>query len=124
MNQESLTSSLQALRGYASVTGVILARGSKVVANQSDLLPFQTSEVATTLDDIAAYFRDENRNPDQLAFGYDGAQLLVFISEPNRLIITHRDANEIDLIAMAARAFLADYEMSMAALSFAKSRVA
>jgi hypothetical protein len=124
MNQEALTASLKALRGYASVTGVILARGSKVVAAQADLLPFQTSEVMTTLDDIIAYFRDENRKPDQLAFGYDGAQLIVFIQEPYRLIITHREANEIDMIAMAARAFLLDYEMGMMALSFAKGRVA
>ena len=124
MNQEAITASLQALRGYASVTGLILARGSKVLASHSELLPFQTSEVVTTLDDIIAYFREENRKPDQLAFGYDGSQLLVFIQEPYRLIITHRDANEIDLIATAARAFMLDFEMGMVALSFAKGRVA
>lgn len=124
MNQEALTASLRALRGYASVTGVILARGSKVLASQSELLPFQTSEVVTTLDDIVAYFRDDNRKPDQLAFGYDGAQLIVLIYEPYRLIITHREANEIDLIATAARAFMLDFEMGMVALSFAQGRVA
>ena len=51
------------------------------------------------IDDIVYYFAQENRVPYQLAFRYDGGNLVILFKEAHRMVVLHHDANEVDRIA-------------------------
>jgi hypothetical protein len=109
MSPQIFASSLDSLRNAGSVFGLILSEGQEVIFDDTSLTPEGVRELATTLDDIAYYFEQEKRNPDQLAFGFDGGNLLILISGEYRLVLFHHDTSELDFVAKAGRAFLKDY---------------
>ncbi|HQZ27500.1 MAG: hypothetical protein KA250_06945 [Verrucomicrobiales bacterium] len=109
MSPQAIASSLESLRNAGSVFGLILAKGQEVIFGDTSLTPEGVQELAITLDDIAYYFTQEKRNPDQLAFGFDGGSLLILLADEYRLVVFHYDSNELDFVAKAGRAFLKDY---------------
>lgn len=113
MSPLTLSSTLGALRKAGSVFGVIFCRQDEVIFSDAPFIPERITEMATTLDDIAFYFQKENRHADQLAFGYDGGNLVVVVDELFRIIVLHSTPDEVDFIAKAAHAFLKDYQMSL-----------
>lgn len=120
MKVETIQSSLGGLKSAGSVFGVILARESQVIYSDVPFTQDRVDHVVTVLDDIGFYFKKENRNVDQLAFGYDGGNIVVVIDEAYRLIVCHSVNDEIDFIAKAAKAFLIDYQMGLFAAEFEK----
>lgn len=109
MSPQAFASSLESLRNAGSVAGLILAKGQEVIFGDTSLTPKGVQELVMTLDDIAYYFTQEKRDPDQLAFGFDGGNLLILLAEKYRLVIFHSDSRELDFVAKAGRAFLKDY---------------
>ncbi|MAS93244.1 MAG: hypothetical protein CMO55_08615 [Verrucomicrobiales bacterium] len=122
MNPETLSSNLGALRNLGSVFGIIFTRGTETLFNAAEFSLERTQEVVSTLDDISFYFENEGRLPDQLSFGYDGANLLLLLAEDFRLVVLYHNAGEVDDLATAARAFLKDYVASQIARQVSLSK--
>ncbi|MDF1811807.1 MAG: hypothetical protein P1V20_06320 [Verrucomicrobiales bacterium] len=115
---ETIQSSLGGLKSAGSVFGVILSREDSVIYSDVPFQQDRVNHVVTVLDDIGFYFKKENRRVDQLAFGYDGGNIVVVIDESYRLVVFHSLNDEIDFIAKAAKAFLIDYQMGLFAAEF------
>lgn len=113
MNPKTLSSTLSALKKNGSVFGVFLSNGNQILFQESPFSETRIAGLATTLDDIALYFVQENRTPDQLSFGYDGGNLLVLIEGEHRLAVFFHHAGEVDLLAEFARAFMKDFVSSV-----------
>ena len=120
MKPETIQSSLSALKSAGSVFGVMLTKESQVVYSDVPFAGERVEHLASVLDDVGFYFRKEKRNVDQLAFGYDGGNVVVAIDEPFRLVVLHSLHDEVDFIAKAAKSFLIDYQMGLFADEFEK----
>lgn len=113
MSPQTLSANLEALRGFRSVYGVIFSRSDEIVFSDAEIPGENLAELAVTLDDISFYFDEEGRNPDQLAFGYDGGNLLIILNDRYRLVVLHHNAEDVDIIAQAAHSFLKDYRVGL-----------
>tara|TARA_R110000850_G_scaffold92555_6_gene196424 strand:+ start:2829 stop:3284 length:456 start_codon:yes stop_codon:yes gene_type:complete len=121
MSPEGLTSTLRALKKAGSVYGVILSKQHEVISSDVPFQPEQVSELSTILDDISFYFAQENRNPDQLAFSYDGGNLVILFNGEFRMVVLHHHASEVDFVAGAAESLFKDYITSKVVERFANS---
>lgn len=119
-----LASALGALRNSGSVFGLLLTRGHEVIFRDVELPDGRVTELASILDDIAYYFEQEKRSPDQLSFGYDGGNLLLQLRGELRMVIFHHQPDEVDEIAGASAAFLKDYEMGLLVNGWSRGHVA
>jgi hypothetical protein len=54
-----------------------------------------------------------------LVFGYDGGHLLILLLGEFRMVVLHHQADEVDFVARAGRAFLKDYAMDLVVAEFA-----
>jgi hypothetical protein len=124
MNQQLIISALSALRHTGSVFGLLLTKGHDVIYQDSGLPEAKIAELASILDDIAYYFEQEKRSPDQLAFGYDGGNLLLQLRGDLRMVVFHHQTDEVDFLAGASAAFLKDYEMGVLLSGWAGERTA
>lgn len=113
MRTETYAMALGALRQAGSVYGILLMREKELLYHDSPYLETQAIELVSTIDDIAYYFEQERRAPDQLVFGYDGGNLLILLLGPFRMVVFHHQFDEIDAVARAARAFLKDHAMGL-----------
>ncbi len=113
MSPQTLTATLGALRKAGSVIGVVFAKDTEILYNDAPFVPERMNELVGVLDDIAFYFEQEKKDPDQLAFGYDGGNLAIVLDGSYRILVLHAVADEVDFIAKAARSFLKDYQMSI-----------
>lgn len=120
MNSQILESTLAALRRSGSVFGVILNEGSATVYSDLAYLPDRVADLTTILDDICFYFEQEGRDPDALAFSYDGGNLILLRRDGLRLVVLHHNADEADFIAVAGNAFLKDLSTSRSVKAFVK----
>lgn len=111
MSSQNFAISLDALRQAGSVFGVLLTKGHEIIYEDTAIPGPRLSGLATILDDIAYYFEQEQRRPDQLSFGYDGGNLLIQLRGDLRMIVFHHQADEIDHVGRASAAFLKDYGM-------------
>lgn len=112
MSPQDFASALGALRHSGSVFGVLLTRGHELLYQDTTIPEPRISELATVLDDIAYYFEQEKRSPDQISFGYDGGNILLQLRDDLRLVVFHHRSDEVDRVAKASSAFLKDYGMS------------
>ncbi|MCB1235816.1 MAG: hypothetical protein KDM91_12170 [Verrucomicrobiae bacterium] len=120
MSQESIQGPLSALRNAGTVCGVCLARETEVLLNLFPFSAARVEEMVTVVDDISLYFAEKGRGVDQMSFGYDGGNLVIVADGDYRLIVMHMLADEIDFIAKAARAFLADFQLGLFAEQMAE----
>lgn len=118
MTTKTIQSCLGALKKSGSVFGVILARENQIVYADVPFSNERVSHVANVLDDIQFYFKKENRHVDQLAFGFDGGNMVIVADEDYRIIVFHSLSDEVDLIAKSAKSFLLDYQMGLFASEF------
>jgi len=112
MSPQNFASAIGALRHSGSVFGVLLTRGHELLYQDTTISEPRIRELATVLDDIAYYFEQEKRSPDQLSFGYDGGNILLQLRDDLRLVVFHHRSDEVDRVAKASAAFLKDYGMS------------
>lgn len=107
--------SLAALRQAGSVFGLVFLKGEECLFRDTPYAEKTLDDFVATLDDICRYLAQEGRSPDQLAFGYDGGNVLVLLSGEFRLVAFHHRSDELDFIARAARSLMKDFEMSQLA---------
>jgi len=107
-----LSSTLSALRKAGSVFGVIFTRENEVQFTDAPFTPQRIEEIVATLDDIAFYFQKQERTIEKMSFGYDGGNLTIVMDGLLRLVVLHSNADEVDFVARAGRAFLKDFQMS------------
>lgn len=119
MTPQTFASALGAIRHAGSVYGLILTRGHDLLFQDTPYPEGKARELAATLDDIDYFFDQERRAPDQLVFGYDGGHLLILLLGEFRMVVFHHQAEEVDFVARAGRAFLKDYAMDLVAREFA-----
>jgi hypothetical protein len=119
MTPQTFTSALGAIRHAGSVYGLILTRGHDLLFQDTPYPEEKVRELAGTLDDIDFFFAQEQRTPDQLVFGYDGGHLLILLLGEFRMVVLHHQAEEVDFVARAGRAFLKDYAMDLVVAEFA-----
>ncbi len=119
MTPETFAAALGALRHAGSVYGLVLTRRAEVLYHDAPCGEAKARELAATLDDIAYYFEQERRAPDQLVFGYDGGNLLILLLGEFRMVVFHREGDEVDFVARAGRAFLKDHAMDLLVHEFA-----
>jgi hypothetical protein len=113
MSKESIQGPLSALRNAGTVCGVCLTRGSEILVNLFPFSEARVGDMAMALDDIQAFFRKNGRSVDQMSFGYDGGCVTLVEDGEFRLIVMHMLADEVDFIAKASRAFLADFQLNL-----------
>ena len=118
MSPQTLSSTLDALKTTGSVFGIFLSKGENLIFKDAPFSDERISELAITLDDIALYFVQEKRSPDQLSFGFDGGNLLVLIEGEHRLAVFFHNSGEVDLLAEFARAFMKDFATSVLVESY------
>lgn len=124
MSPQSIQSALGAMRKSGSIFGVLFSDGEEELFSDLAYTPERIAELSTILNDIVYYFEQENREPDTLAFSYDGGNLMILLKDGLRLVVLHHNADEADFIASAAGAFLKDYRVGRAIASFEKNGVA
>tara|TARA_R110002096_G_scaffold54841_10_gene141362 strand:- start:790 stop:1257 length:468 start_codon:yes stop_codon:yes gene_type:complete len=118
MSPKGLASVLKALKKSGSVFGVLLSKGHDTVISDVPYGPESVEELSGILDDISYYFAQEKRNPDQLAFSYDGGNLVILFKGDYRLVVLHHNSGEADFISKSATVFLRDYVTGEAVRSF------
>lgn len=109
MSPETLSSSLGALKELGSIFGLFLSHRSEILFQEAPFSSQRVTELSETLEDIANYFEQEGREPDQLVFGYDGGSLLILIDGDFRLALFFHTASEVDILAQSASAFFKDF---------------
>jgi hypothetical protein len=118
MTPEARTATLDALKKAGSIYGVMLQRSHDVIFSD---LPFENDKVkglSDVIDDIVYFYAQESRGPDQLAFRYDGGNLVILFKEDHRMVVLHRSADEADSISESATSFFCDYLTGEAIKSF------
>ncbi len=113
MSKESIQGPLSALRNAGTVCGVCLVRGPEILVNLFPFSEARINDMVTAVDDIQAFFVRKGRSIDQMSFGYDGGCICVVEDDEFRLIVMHMLADEVDFIAKASRAFLADFQLDL-----------
>lgn len=113
MSKESIQGPLSALRNAGTVCGVCLSRGSEILINLFPFSEARVSDMTMAMDDIQSFFKSKGRRVDQMSFGYDGGCATLVEDGEYRLVIMHMLADEVDFIAKAARAFLADFQLNL-----------
>ena len=113
MSKESIQGPLSALRNAGTVCGVCLARGPEILVNLFPFSEARINDMVSAIDDIQQFFVRKGRNIDQMSFGYDGGCICVVEDDEFRLIVMHMLADEVDFIAKASRAFLADFHLDL-----------
>lgn len=113
MNKESIQGPLSALRNAGTVCGVCLSRGPEILINLFPFSEARVSDMTMAMDDIQTFFKSKGRRVDQMSFGYDGGCATLVEDGEYRLVVMHMLADEVDFIAKAARAFLADFQLNL-----------
>lgn len=109
MSPESITATLGAMRQAGSVFGVHFSQGKEEIFSDLAYSPERVGTMVEVLNDIVAYFDQEERGPEILSFCYDGGNLILLLARGYRLVVLHHHADEVDFIAKAGGAFLKDF---------------
>lgn len=111
MSKESIQGPLSALRNAGTVCGVCLARETEVLVNLFPYSEERINDVVAAVEEVGRFFAEKGRSVDQMSLGFDGGCLCVVEDGEFRLIVMHLSPEEVDFIAKAARAFLADFQL-------------
>ncbi|MCF6311600.1 MAG: hypothetical protein L3J39_04030 [Verrucomicrobiales bacterium] len=99
---------LEALLASGTVRGVCLLKDGDVSYENFPYSAARLVKVCRVVEGLTKEFKAQGRVVDQMAFGYDGGNLLAVSMENYRLIFMHLMSDEIDFLAKAARAHMAD----------------
>jgi len=91
-----------------TVRGTCLLRNGEVIF---EIFPYSAArlvKICRVVEGLTKEFNDQGRSVDQMAFGYDGGNLLVISVKNYRVIFMHLMSDEIDFLATAARAHMED----------------
>jgi len=100
---------LAVLMAAGTVRGACLLRQGEVIYEKFPYSAARLVKVCRVVEGLTKEFRGQGRSVDQMAFGFEGGNLLAVTVEDYRLIIMHLMSDEIDFLAKSARAYLADF---------------
>lgn len=92
-----------------TVRGVCVLKRGEVIFERFPYSASRLVKVCRVVEGLSKEFRNQGRSVDQMAFGYDGGNLLAVSVKDYRLIVMHLMNDEIDFLATAGRAHLEDY---------------
>jgi hypothetical protein len=121
MNPETIQSTLASLRKAGSIFGVLFIQDGETLFSDLAYTRDRVTEFTEILDDIGYYFDQERREPDTLAFSYDGGNLVILMQDGLRLVVLHHKADEVDFIASAGGAFIKDFKISKSVQEFTEN---
>jgi len=99
---------LEVLIASGTVRGTCLLKRGEVVYETFPYSAARLVKVCRVVEGLTKEFQDQGRSVDQMAFGYEGGNLLTVSVKHYRLIIMHLMNDEIDFLANVARACLVD----------------
>lgn len=99
---------LEALMTSGTVRGICLLRDGGVSYENFPYSAVRLVKVCRVVEGLTNEFKKQGRAVDQMAFGYDGGNLLAVSQGSYRLIFMHLLSDEIDFLAKSARAHMAD----------------
>ncbi len=102
------TEPLEILIASGTVRGTCLLKQGEVIYETFPFSATRLIKVCRVVDGLTKEFKDKGRIVDQMAFGYEGGNLLAVSVKNYRLIIMHLMNDEIDFLAKVARACLED----------------
>lgn len=99
---------LEVLIASGTVRGTCLLKGGEVIYETFPYSAARLVKVCRVVEGLTKEFQGQGRAVDQMAFGYEGGNLLAVSMKKYRLLIMHLMNDEIDFLANVARACLAD----------------
>lgn len=96
------------LMASGTVLGVCVLKRGEVIFEKFPYSASRLVKVCRVVEGLSKEFRDQGRSVDQMAFGYDGGNLLAVSMKDYRLIFMHLMNDEIDFLANIGRAHLED----------------
>ncbi|NOX99393.1 MAG: hypothetical protein GXP30_06645 [Verrucomicrobia bacterium] len=102
------TEPLEVLIAAGTVRGTCLLNNGEVIYETFPYSAARLVKVCRVVEGLTKEFKNQGRNVDQMAFGYEGGNLLAVSVGNHRIIIMHLMNDEIDFLAQVARACLED----------------
>ncbi len=99
---------LEVLIASGTVRGTCLLKNGEVIYEKFPYSAARLVKVCRVVEGLTKEFKAQGRSVDQMAFGYDGGNLLAVSVKNYRLIFMHLMSDEIDFLAKAARTHLED----------------
>ena len=99
---------LEVLIAAGTVRGTCLLKRGEVVYETFPYSAARLVKVCRVVEGLTKEFQDQGRSVDQMAFGYEGGNLLAISVNHYRLVIMHLMNDEIDFLANIARNCLED----------------
>lgn len=99
---------LETLIASGTVRGTCLLNNGEVVYEKFPYSAARLVKVCRVVEGLTKEFNAQGRSVDQMAFGYEGGNLLAVTVKHYRVIIMHLMNDEIDFLAKIARAHLED----------------
>lgn len=107
-DNEDSSKPLEVLLASGTVRGFCLLKDGEVIHEKFPYSAARLVKVCRVVEGLTKEFRAQGRSVDQMAFGYDGGNLLAVTVDNYRVIFMHLMSDEIDFLAKAARVHLAD----------------
>ncbi len=107
-DNEDSSKPLEVLLASGTVRGFCLLKDGEVIHEKFPYSAARLVKVCRVVEGLTKEFRAQGRSVDQMAFGYDGGNLLAVTVGNYRVIFMHLMSDEIDFLAKAARVHLAD----------------
>ncbi|MCF6311123.1 MAG: hypothetical protein L3J39_01605 [Verrucomicrobiales bacterium] len=109
MEEKKITADpLSAIMTAGTVIGICLLKNGSIVHENFPCSPPDLVKICRVIDGLTQECESQGRKVDQMAFGYDGGNLLAITIGDHRLLIMHLTSEEIDFLAKTARAYLKD----------------
>lgn len=99
---------LGVLRTSGTVLGTCLLKKGEILDESFPCNGPSLVKVCRVIDGLTKECKMQGREVDQMAFGYNGGNILALSIGDYRLIIMHLMTDEIDFLANTARAYLKD----------------
>lgn len=99
---------MEVLIASGTVRGTCLLKNGEVIYEKFPYSAARLVKVCRVVEGLTKEFNGQGRLVDQMAFGYEGGNLLAVTVENYRVIIMHLMNDEIDFLAKIARSHLED----------------
>lgn len=99
---------LEILMASGTVRGTCLLKNGEVIFENFPFSAARLVKICRVVEGLTKEYTRQGRSVDQMAFGYDGGNLLAVSVGDYRVIFLHLMSDEIDFLAKAARAHMED----------------
>lgn len=107
-DQDNTSNPLDVLVASGTVLGTCLLKKGEILYENFPCSATTLVKICRVFDGLTKEYKKQGSQINQMAFGYNGGNLLAVTLDDYRLIIIHLMADEIDFLANTARAHLSD----------------